>query len=64
MTQLKYRVYKRGSRLPRDLMGIVMASSGAEACKLILDQPCNARLRKLEVILEAVPAHVRRLVGK
>ena len=57
MTLIKYRVYRRGSRLPRDLMGVVLAGSGEEAVKQILDQPANVRLRKLEVILEAVPSH-------
>lgn len=60
MTQLMFRVYRRGSRAPRDFIGKVEAGTPAEALQKVLAQPANERLRRLEVILEAVPVHSRK----
>lgn len=56
-----YRVYKKGSRAPRNYMGRVPANSESEAVAVWIKM---ARSKLAPEALEAVPAHVARKIGK
>lgn len=59
MTTIKWRVYRKNSRAPRDFLGKVDATSAEEAVAKILAQPGNAGIR---YALEAIPSHAKPTV--
>lgn len=61
MTQLKWRVFRAGSRLPRDFLGTVHAPSAAEAIASMRGQP---HLKGKDIPMDAVPAHPKREVTR